>query len=217
MKKGFFITLDGPDGCGKSTQSKLLVECLKKEGFKVVHTREPGGTSIAENLRKIILNPNFKISPITELMLYEASRAQHTKEIIEPSLRAKKIVVCERYTDATSAYQGYGRGLDLSIVEKLNQIATGGLRPDFTLFLDVPIQEGLKRARKEKKDFSHGKGDRLEQENFGFHQKVRKGYLALAKKEPQRIKLISGNGTIQQIHQKICDEVMKKLKGIYHK
>lgn len=212
MKKGFFVTFDGPDGCGKSTQSKLLVEYLKKSGLAVVHTREPGGTAFAENLRKIILNPKFKIFPLAELMLYEASRVQHTEEIIRPALKLKKMVVCDRYTDATTAYQGYGRGLDIFIVEKLNQLASGGLIPDLTLFLDVPVQEGLKRARKEKKDFSHGKGDRLERENSLFHERVRKGYLALARKNSKRIKVISANGTIRQIHQKIVAEVMKKLK-----
>ena len=208
MKKGFFITLEGPDGCGKTTQSKLLKEYLLKKGSAVLHTREPGGTTFAENLREIILNPRYHIFPMAELFLYEASRAQHTEEVIRPALRSKKTVICERYTDATYAYQGYGRGLDLSVIKTLNRIATAGLAPDLTIVLDIGVREGLARA----KGNSRGKkGDRLERENRAFHERVRKGYFALAKKEPRRIKIVSAEGSIQEVRDRIRALVEKHV------
>lgn len=232
MKKRFFITLEGPDGCGKTTQSILLAAYFRKKGFDVVHTREPGGTSFAENLRRILLDPKHKILPMAELLLYEASRAQHTDEIIRPALGKGKVVICERYTDATCAYQGYGRKIDLCAIEQLNKIATSGLLPDLTILLDIPVSEGLKRARGERSlgrrrekregedrrksarqtDGKWENGDRLEQENSAFHNRVRKGYFALAKKEPERIKIVYADGTIKQIHKRICEEVTKRLE-----
>lgn len=206
MKRGFFITLEGPDGCGKSTQSALLVRALRKKGFQVVHTREPGGTSFAENLRRILLNPKYRILPLSELLLYEASRAQHTQEVILPALKKGKIVVCERYTDATIAYQGYGRGLNLSAIQQLNKIATGNLVPDCTLVLDMPVHQAMKRAENKIKD-------RLEQEKNSFHRRVRKGYFALAKKEPKRVKLISAHGSVQEVHERIWKLIEKQLAG----
>jgi len=206
MKKGVFITIEGPDGSGKTTQSKLLVEYLKKKGYSVVHTREPGGTSLAEFLREIILNPNLKIAPVTELLLYSASRAQHTIELIEPSLQEGKIVVCERYTDATMAYQGYGRGLDKKLIKQLNKISTGGLTPDLTIILDVPVEKGLERIRKGR---TH---DRLEKESLEFHRRVRKGYLTLAKESPEKIKVVSSSENINLTHKRIVKVVEKFLK-----
>ena len=134
VKKSFFITFEGSDGCGKTTQSVLLIKKLKNMGYDVVHTREPGGTVVAEALRKILLNPKSKISPLTELLLYESCRAQHTEEIIIPALKLEKIVICERYADATVAYQGFGRGLDIKMVMNLNKIATNNLVPDLTVY-----------------------------------------------------------------------------------
>lgn len=206
MKKGLFITLEGPDGCGKTTQTKLLVDFLQSRGYPVLHTREPGGTSFAENLRSILLNPRFKISPLAELMLYEASRAQHTDEVVRPALKQGKIVLCERYTDATVAYQGYGRKLDLSTIKKLNAIATDGLLPDLTLVLDIPAKEGLKRAK------NLNKKDRLENEGVAFHNRVRKGYFALAKQEPRRIKVISALDSIESVHDELIAELMKIIE-----
>lgn len=217
MKKGFFVTLEGPDGCGKTTQSKLLAQALRERRCAVVHTREPGGTSFAENLRRILLNPEFKILPLTELILYEASRAQHTEEVIRPALNSGKIVLCERYTDATHAYQGYGRKIPVSTIKKLNQIATRGLLPDLTIVLDIPVEVGLKRARgasprpfpKEKKRVK--RGDRLEQENAAFHNRVRKGYFELAKKATRRIKIISALGSVGEVHQRVMKMVLARL------
>ena len=206
--KGFFITLEGLDGCGKTVQSRLLVDFLLTRGFEVIHTREPGGTSFAENLRRILLNPKVHILPLTELILYDASRAQHTEEVIRPALKAGKIVLSERYSDATVAYQGFGRKIDLAVISQLNQIATRGLRPDLTMVLDISVKQGLKRARGEERG---SKGDRLEQESFSFHNRVRQGYFELAKKEPKRIKIISAKGTIQEVHRRVCHVALGAL------
>jgi dTMP kinase len=211
MKQGVFITLEGPDGCGKTTQAKMLVECLKKRGFPVLHTREPGGTSFAENLRTIILNPDYKIAPMAELMLYEASRAQHAEEVIRPALKKGLVVICERYTDATLAYQGYGRKIDLKVIRNLNGIATGNLNPELTVVLDVPSDIGLARARKIK----HGaRGDRMERESRVFHERVRQGYFKIAKSEPRRVQILSAGGTIEEVHQQLCKVVLKKLEAL---
>jgi len=207
-KKGLFITLEGPDGSGKSTQSILLARYLEKKGYKVVRTREPGGTSIAESLRRIILNPKNRISKITEVLLYEAGRAQHTSELILPALQKGKIVICERYTDATLAYQGYGRKLDIRMVKELNRIASYGLKPDLTLLLDLDVREGLRRIRK----ISGGRMDRMERESIGFHDRVRKGYLEIASKEPGRVKLIKVKETPEKTHLEVVKAIKKLVK-----
>ncbi|MDD5687798.1 MAG: dTMP kinase [Elusimicrobia bacterium] len=204
-KRGFFITFEGSDGCGKSTQSVLVTKKLKELGFDVLHTREPGGTTIAEALRKILLDPKNKIFPLTELLLYEACRAQHTEELIIPALNSGKIVICERYTDATVAYQGFGRNIDKKIIFQLNKIATLDLKPDLTIFFDVDVKKGLSRAA------SRGK-DRLENEDLVFHKKVRDGYMWLVKKFPKRIKVVKANDTIENISEKVMDIVMTKVK-----
>ena len=204
MKKGFFVTLEGSDGCGKSTQSALLVKKLKKMGFDVVHTREPGGTKVAESVRKILLDSKSKISPLTELLLYEACRAQLTAEIILPAIESGKVVICDRYADATVAYQGFGRELDKKIIFKLNDIATSKLKPNLTIFLELAEKKGLART------CLRGK-DRLERESFVFHKKVNYGYKWLAKQFPNRIKAVKADGTIEEIANKIFDIVVKKL------
>ncbi len=207
--KRFFLTLEGPEGCGKSTHAKLLYDYFLKNGYKAVHTREPGGTGIAEAIRHILLNPKYKVAPISELLLYEASRYQHTEEVIRPNLRQNKIVLCERYTDATVAYQGYGRGIDLKIISQLNKIATANLVPDLTIYLDIDVEDGLGKAKR-KKDFSDG--DRIEKESIEFHRKVRNGYLRLARKESKRIKVIRICDDISQTHRKVLKAVMDKMK-----
>ncbi len=205
MKKGLFITIEGPDGSGKTTHSKLLVEYLRKKGYDVVHTREPGGTSLAEFLRKVILDPDLKITPLTELLLYSASRVQHTIELIKPSIEKGKIVVCERYTLATVAYQGYGRGISKKVIEQLNKISTGGLSPNLTIVLDVSVDEGLRRIKKERKK------DRLEKENIEFHKRVRNGYLELAKSSPKKIKVVKSSDNIDITHRRIIKIVSDSL------
>ncbi|MCX5782537.1 MAG: dTMP kinase, partial [Elusimicrobia bacterium] len=180
MKKGIFITFEGIDGCGKSTQSKLIYDYLKKNGHKVVYTREPGGTKFAEYIRNILLNPKNQISPLAELFLYESGRAEHVKRTILPAIKSKSIIICDRFFDATIAYQGYGRGLDIKMIEKLNYFASQGIIPDLTILLDISASEGLKRVKKLKKN------DRMEKEKISFYNKVRRGYLLLAKKFPKR-------------------------------
>lgn len=215
MNKGFFITIEGCEGCGKSTQSSLLAEHLKKKGYDVLHTREPGGTAVAESIRGLLLNPDNRIAPVTELLLYEAGRAQHIAERILPAMDAGKIVICDRYTDATIAYQGYGRKLGLDTIRKLNRIATGNLKPGLTILLDFNVAQGLKKARMLAKE-AYLSGDRLERENISFHKRVREGYLAQARREPGRIKVIRTAPTIEETHRKIVSIVEKVLKAKRH-
>ncbi len=204
-KKGVFIVLEGPDRSGKSTQAALLVRRLRRSGMPVVHTREPGGTGFAEAIRKILLDPRHRVHPLAELLLYEAARAQHTQETILPALRAGKIVVCERYTLATLAYQGHARGLGLGLVRAMNRVATGGLRADATLVLDMAQARFHDRAQGRRPD-------RLEQESERFRRRVRAGYLRLSKTEPGTT-VISGNVGIEETHESIYRRV-RGLGGI---
>ena len=180
--KGKFITFEGSEGCGKSTQSKLLFDYLKKRRKKVIYLREPGGVKVSEMIREILLNPKNKISPTAETLLYMAARAQVVQEIIKPALRAGKIVVCDRFMDSTIAYQGYGLGIDIKQIKCIGNFATQGISPDLTIFLDLPVVSGLKHR--------YNCQDSIEQRSVNYHEKVRKGYLALAKNESSRIKIV---------------------------
>lgn len=209
-KRGFFITIEGGDGAGKSTQTRLLVRHLKRRGLAVTHTREPGGTFVAEALRKVLLHPKSRIAPLTELFLYEAARAQHVAETVLPALTAGKTVLCERYTDATEAYQGWGRGLDRPTINLLNRIATGGLRPDLTLYLASPVSDGLRRARGRKNG-----GDRLERESEAFHRRVQAGYRAIAKREPRRMKVVEWKEGVDTVRAQVAvlvDRILEKKR-----
>jgi dTMP kinase len=199
--RGRFITIEGPEGCGKTTQSNILVEYLKGKGYEVILTREPGGTRIGEQIRALVLDAKYEeMEPVTELLLMAASRAQHVLEKIAPAVKGGKMVVCSRFTDATIAYQGCGRGFDIDLINKTNRIATGRLWPDLTLIIDIDVTTGLRRAfGVEKAEAKAGEGDRLESEDIGFHERVRQGYLDLAQKYPERIKVIDGRGTIEQV------------------
>jgi len=177
MNKGKFIVLEGPDRCGKSTQAKLLVNYLLEQGKDVLLTREPGGTPTAEKIRQIVLEPKLNITPMAELFLYEASRAQHTQEKIIPALEAGKIVICERYTMSTCAYQGYGRGIDLKTINTLNKIATLNTTPDLTLVFLMSDKYFIERGE-------YLFSDRLEQEDRAFRQKMREGYLEMLQCTP---------------------------------
>jgi dTMP kinase len=201
LKKGLFITFEGIEGCGKSTHSKLLFDYLKKMGFCCVHTREPGGTRLGEAVRDVLLDSkNIDISDLTELFLFEACRAQIVQEVISPALGKKCIVICDRFSDATVSYQGYGGRVDLTKIRALDKIATNGVSPDMTILLDIDTLEGLKRARK--------KGiDRMESKDTAYHKRVRAGYLKLAKENPERIKIIKVNGPIDKVQAKIRSEV----------
>ena len=180
--KGKFITFEGSEGCGKSTQSKMLFNYFKNKKAKVIYLREPGGVKLGELIRNILLNPKSKISAQAETLLYMASRAQVVAQIIKPALENNKIVICDRFLDSTIAYQGYGLGIDIKLIKSIGNFATGGIAPDLTIFLDLPVKKGLKHRASSK--------DRIEQRSISYHEKVRNGYLALARQEPQRIKIV---------------------------
>ncbi len=206
--RGIFITLEGPEGSGKSTQARKLANYLEKKGLKTIVSQEPGGTEIGQKIRRILLSPTSRgMEALTELFLYLAVRAQHVEEVIKPALSEGKIVISDRFLDATVAYQSYGRGLERGLVNELNDLVTHGLKPDLTILLDIEIPQGMKRAR------GKGKGDRIEQEKITFHQRVREGYLKLAVEEPRRIKTITVKGSIEEIQVRIrqyVDEVIEK-------
>lgn len=180
--KSKFITFEGSEGCGKSTQSEMLFRYLKAKGVKAIYLREPGGVKLSEKIRDILLDPKNKISPEAETLLYMAARAQVVEEIIKPALKSGKTVVCDRFLDSTIAYQGYGLGIDIKLIKLTGNFATQGIKPDLTIFLDLPVKSGLKHR--------HNCKDRIEQRSINYHEKVRSGYLALAKEEPRRIKIV---------------------------
>lgn len=200
MMQGLFITFEGPDGCGKTTQMKLLAEYLEKKGEEVVLTREPGGKGLGEKVREILLNYDGEVSDRCESFLFLADRAQNIDIIVNPAVKAGKIVLCDRHIDSTVAYQGYGRGLDIERINMLNDLATNGKKPDLTFVFDVDVETSMKRVGKEK--------DRMESAGIDFHNRVRQGYLELAKQEPNRIKVIDATKSIEEIH----DEVINILK-----
>lgn len=200
---GCLITFEGVEGCGKSTQIERLREYLAEErGVSVVVTREPGGTVIAEAIRGVLLDPaHAKMGAVTELLLYEAARAQHFQDCIAPALVAEQVVLCDRFTDSTVAYQGGGRGLDGEMVMQLNSIAAQGVVPDCTFLLDVPVSVGMERVR------GRGTPDRIEQESLDFHEKLRQSFLALAHEAPERIITIDGTMDVDLIASCIRDKM----------
>jgi len=209
LKRGLFITFEGVEGCGKSTHSKLLFEYLKKSGYRVTHTREPGGTKLGEAVRRVLLDsPGICISDLTELFLFEACRAQIVKETIKPALDRGFIVISDRFSDATLSYQGYGGRVDIKAIKTLDRVATTGIIPDLTILLDIDTLEGLKRARK--------KGiDRMEKKDLSYHKRVRSGYLKLSKQCPGRIRRVEVSGKIPEVQVKIRSEVdivLRKFK-----
>ena len=205
MKKGLFITFEGIEGCGKSTQARMLKEFLVKNGESVFLTREPGGPKIAEEIREMLLNVNNKeMLPQTEVLLYMASRSQHTGEWIIPELQKGKIVISDRYYDSTFAYQGAARKIDGKLIDTIRRYATFGLVPDITFLVDLPEEIGLSRILS--KD-----ADRLEQESMAFHKKVRNGFLELANKEPERFVVLDGNKSIKEIHNDVINIIDKEL------
>lgn len=183
------MTLEGPEGSGKSTQARKIVSHLRRLGCSVIHTREPGGTPLGEHIRKLLLDPAHKnVSPKAEFLLYEAVRSQHVEEKIRKNLDRGAVVICERFSDASLAYQGYGRGLPLNSLESVDRFATGGLVPDLTLLFDIPADIGLRKAVKAKKEFS-SRGDRIERAGLAFHRRVLRGYHTLARRF-RRIRVI---------------------------
>jgi dTMP kinase len=200
-----FITFEGGEGCGKSTQTRILYNRLKKLAVPVLLTHEPGVTELGKKITHLLKwSKNIAISPLSELLLFNASRSQLVTEIIKPALDKGIIVVCDRYTDSTVTYQSYGRGLDLKMVESMNKTSTNGLVPDLTVLLDVPVEKGLDR----KKDKNP---DRFELENISFHRRVRDGYLKLAKERPQRWLVIDGMQSKETISSIIWQKVSRLL------
>ena len=194
-----FITFEGADGCGKTTQIELLNKYLQEKGFKTLVTREPGAKGLGEKLREILLNYDGEVSPNCESFLFLADRAQHVDCVIKPALKDGLIVLCDRHTDSTVAYQGYGRQLDIEQIKKLNEIAVNGLKPDLTIVFDIDIETSMQRVGKTK--------DRMESAGMDFFNRVRNGYLAIAKEEPNRVKVINSADTIERIHEKVVEEV----------
>ena len=206
IMRGKFITFEGSEGCGKSTQSRLLSQYLKRNGLDVVYLREPGGTRISEKIRKILLSPRNHIAPTCEMLLYMASRAQTVEEVIEPALDKGKIVICDRFLDSTLAYQGFGLGMDIKLIRRIGSLATHGIKPDLTIFLDLAVEHGLRHRRENL--------DRIERRSLNYHFRVRKGYLKLAALEPKRIKIVKVHDNKKLTQEKIRRITLAVLK--YH-
>jgi len=202
-----FISLEGPDGGGKSTQARLLVDYLKKRGLNVLLTREPGGTPIGDQIRRTLMDlGNTGMDPRTEILLFSASRAQIVHQVIRPHLEAGGAIVCDRFYDSTLAYQGYGHGLDLGALRAITEFATGGLRPHLTLLLDLPAEAGLERRK------SGGQWNRLDAYDLPFHQRVRQGYFELAKAEPERWVAVDATQPVETVQAAIRKVVEERLE-----
>ncbi len=207
MKRGFFIVLEGGEGSGKSTHSKRLKENLKKEGYRVILTKEPGGTRIGTQIRRILLKEeNIDLVSLAELFLFLADRAQHVNQVIKPALKEGKVVICDRFSFSSLAYQGYGRKIALSLIKWLDRIATGGLRPDLVILLDVDPEKGLERSKKA------GNENRFEKEPLEFHQRVNYGFKDLAKRNGHII--IDASLSKNEVERQILEAVLKKLKPV---
>jgi dTMP kinase len=199
--RGVFVTFEGGEGCGKSTQLRLLAKRLESAGVPVRVLREPGGTAVGEAVRAILLDPNHSgLDDTAEILLYEAARAQLVAEVIEPALEAGEIVLCDRFYDSTTAYQGHARGIPLGHVDALNRAATGGLSPDRTIVLDIEPALGITRATRDG-------ADRLESEDLAFHQRVRCGFLAIHAEEPERVRVVDASGDIDTVAEKVATEL----------
>lgn len=209
--RGKFITIEGTDGSGKSTQIELLMDYLKKKGADVIFTREPGGTQISEKIREIILDVNnTEMTGITEALLYAAARSQHVEEKIIPALEEGKIIICDRFVDSSIAYQGAARGIGAERIMEINREALHGIMPDMTLFFDLPPEKGILRKKNEREL------DRLEKEKMDFHVKVYEGYRALCSQYPERICPIDADRSIEEVHAEVIDVIDGLLKGKYY-
>lgn len=205
-----FITFEGIEGCGKTTQLRLLAQSLAGQGFDIVTTREPGGCPIADAVRQILLDPdNHALVPRAELLLYAAARAQHVDEVIRPALLSGKTVLCDRFTDATCAYQGYGRGLDSTLINSLNTLAAAETRPNLTILLDMPAEEGLRRAQSRNTAQTLEHEGRFEEESLAFHRRVRQGYLDLASAH-SRFLIIDALGSQETVAARIKEALEKR-------
>lgn len=211
---GTFITFEGIDGSGKSTQLRLLANFLKQSGCEVVLTREPGGTPVGTRLRAALLDAQEEVDPLTELLVFAADRAQHVRTVLRPALEAGRVVFSDRYADATAAYQGAGRGFPPELIAEIIELATEGLRPDLTLLFDLPVDKSTSRTGRR----SNGKqkGDRLDAETADFHVRVRDAYLRLAHAEPQRVKIIETDQPVESTHERVKEIVIPFLKSRGH-
>jgi dTMP kinase len=202
-----FITFEGIEGSGKTTHVDLLGDYLCEKGLRVVKTREPGGTPVGEALRSVLLKKDLQVLPLTELLVFLASRAQHVEEVIRPALEEGNVVLCDRFVDASYAYQGYGRGIDLGIIETLNRLVTKGVRPNLTILLDCPVDVGLGRKS------ADGNLDRFEKEELSFHQKIRNAYIELAEDDPKRFVMLNARKDLAKTQEVIREKVEKLLKS----
>jgi dTMP kinase len=210
-----FITFEGVEGSGKTTQIQRLRKYFVRRGIPCKVTREPGGSPIGEKIRKILLNPDHhEMVPMTELLLYEAARAQHVAAVIRPFLKKGGVVLCDRFSDATVAYQGFGRRMDLQWIKRLNDLASQGIRPDVTFLLDCPSGLGLERAIRRNRALKREKEERFEREKIQFHRRVRRGYLAIARREPRRVKVINTRAGEEKVFEKIRKIVDNLIKSI---
>lgn len=209
---GYFIAFEGIEGCGKTTQIRLLAERLLVHGFSTIQTREPGGCRIADKIRAILLDAgNRDLSPMAELMLYAAARAQHVSEVITPALNAGRVVLCDRFCDATIAYQSFGRGIDRGVIDTYNSHACQGITPDLTILIDCDPSVGLVRAHMRIEASDGPREERFELEELAFHQRVREGYLQLATEQARRFVVIEGDDTIQDISTMIAVQVLARI------
>jgi len=212
MGKGLFITFEGIDGCGKSTQRDLLARELERRGVDVLTTRDPGGTPIGEDIRKILVSDaSVHIAPTTELLLYVAARAQLVAEFIKPALLAGRIVISDRYTDSTVAFQGHGRGLDLEMIDELNNFATAGLKPDLTIVFD--LDPGTARVRVGSRPMG-GLLGAFDEQHSEFHERMRQGYLKMADAEPSRVRVVNAAGSVEETHAQVLSIVVSILKEV---
>ncbi|WP_070121510.1 dTMP kinase [Bacillus marinisedimentorum] len=210
--RGLFITFEGPDGAGKSTQIKKLASYLEEQGIPFLFTREPGGTAISDRVRSLILDPEHtEMRNETEALLYAASRAQHVREKIVPAVDEGKVVLCDRFVDASIAYQGYGLGIDLDQIKQINAFATGGVAPDRTYMIDVPAEEGKKRLI-ERSAGQEGM-DRIEQKQLDYHERVREGFHAICRENENRIALIDGVRPVEEIFTEIREDFARLLNS----
>jgi dTMP kinase len=211
---GTFITFEGIDGSGKSTQLRLLANYLEQAGCDMLLTREPGGTPVGNRLRAALLDVQEEVDPLTELLVFAADRAQHVRRVLRPALELGRVVVSDRYADATAAYQGAGRGFSPELISEIIQLATEGLKPDLTLLFDLSVEDSTSRTRR--RTNGSQRGDRLDSENAEFHTRVRDAYLQLAKQEPERIKVIKTNQPQELTHERVKEIVVPFLQSRGH-
>jgi dTMP kinase len=215
MTRAPFLVFEGVEGSGKTTQATRLGRHMRDLGYNHLLTKEPGGTALGERIRAILLDPSEDgMDPLSELLLYAASRRQHVVDLIQPSVDRGIIVICDRFTDATLAYQGYGRLLDIDLLRQLNDWVTGGLAPDLTVILDLPEEEGLNRAKERNLERDLHLESRLEGEDLRFHRRVREGYLALAEETPERYAVVPATGSVDEVFERILAVVAERMPGM---